>query len=213
MVSASAAKTGRTRAEIIQGWGDKPLYVPNIIRKNAAEVAQGALAQPITNPNLDLNRQTRVFNLQEMGNEFTGLKNAREIKEKIVALAKQQNPIKTSELNVLLNIPESMTKATHLVFANSSQHNRPNREIMQKVVSNIQDIFANAPLVEIEKNTDKKGKPNVESFYHFFFPAIVGGKIETVKVDAESFNDNLDIKDVTLYEMLKKNPRLAHRGF
>jgi hypothetical protein len=197
--------------EILQGW-ENGLTAPNIVRQeNETDVqyeqrmaAQESLGQPITNPNLDIGRQTRVFNLQEMGNEFTGLKTPRELKEKVISLSKQ-NPIKTSELNVLLNIPESMTKAQHVIFANSSNGRRgeTNREITRKTLSNAAEIFAAAPLVEVEKNTDQKNKLGVEAFYHFFFPAIIDGKIETVKVDAESFNDNLDIKDVTLYEIHK----------
>jgi hypothetical protein len=222
VISTWQYRTGISRAQIVNEMApvvsSNPAMIEAITNDSSAVpgapvqmAAQDALGQPMNNPNIQLEQEVPVFDLAKMPNLFEGISQTRDIKKRIVELSKN-NPIKTSELNVLLNIPESMSKARHLVYANSSKRNDDNRTITQGVLSNATEIFAAAPLVEIEKNNRAQEKPDVDSYYHFFFPAKINNMPVTVKVDAESRNGNLEPKEVTLYEIHKGNPQLAPRG-
>lgn len=89
--------------------------------------------------------------------------------------------------------------------ANSSKVETQYQGERNTAVNNITDLLQNSVLIDIDKNRDVKGKPNVDNYLRFYVPVKIGDDVYTVRISAENnskrniFNIlNADVYDVII---------------
>ena len=178
---------------------------------NATQVDESAFNMPITNLNLDLDRQVKVLDLDEMSDELKG----KSTKEIIAHIKEISNGVKvpTADFKAIVGLPDNADTygQRHIIFNGGSWRKR-NVTARNKVLSNLFQVISATRVVEVSPNkkikegnlTDaQKRKNQVEYFYRLFVPVKMNKNLYTLLVTVEDFNRNVKIvpQKVSLYEI------------
>ncbi|MBP3400247.1 MAG: hypothetical protein J6K70_00570 [Selenomonadales bacterium] len=184
---------------------------------DATEVDESAFNMPITNLNLDLDRQVEVLDLDEMDDSLKGA-----TKEDALAYIKNVisgKKMPANDFMAVVGVPTDINNIEkygqkHIIFAKSSQ-DKDSVKARNKVLTNFRKIISATRLLEVSPNKKKapaKGKfaqrrkNKVEHYYRLFVPVKKGGELYTLLVTAEDFNKKVDfaLQNVSLYEITAK---------
>lgn len=175
--------------------------------------AQG-YGQPITNLDLDLDREVDVLDLDTMSNALKG-KSPKEVLAYIKEISDGVQ-VPTADFKAMVGLPKNIDAygQKHIVFSKSNQQ-RKNIVARNKVLTNFFKVIFATRVVEVspnkkikEENLTKtqKRKNEVERFYRLFVPVKMNGHLYTLLLTAEDFNKSVefDAQEVSLYEISAK---------
>lgn len=189
----------------------------------------GGLAQPVTELDVELDKEIPVLDLDAMDTSLVG-KAPNEVLEYIkTKLPKDKIP--TADFKAMIGAPEDSYGQNHLV-RNRSASTEENRDIRNAALSNWDSIIRNSYLIEVIPNTKKaevtkemsrqrrrtqRRKNTIDEFYRMMVPTRFGGELRTLIIVAENIHGKLEVnKDETsAYEIFaakKENHsvRLSH---
>lgn len=175
--------------------------------------AQG-YGQPITNLDLDLDREVDVLDLDTMGNALKG-KSPKEVLAYIKEISDGVQ-VPTADFKAMVGLPKNIDAygQRHIVF-NRGGWKKRNVIARDKLLENFFKVIFATRVVEIspnkkikEENLTKtqKRKNEVSRFYRLFVPVKMNGHLYTLLLTAEDFNKNVEIdaQEVSLYEISAK---------
>ncbi|MBP3400687.1 MAG: hypothetical protein J6K70_02870 [Selenomonadales bacterium] len=184
---------------------------------NATQVDESAFNMPITNLNLDLDRQVEVLDLDDMDDSLKGASQSEALEYIKKVISGKRMP--TKDFRAVVEVPTAIDKfeqygQKHIVYA-QSRLDKDNVKARNKVLTNFEKIISETRLVEISKNKKKKPangkfaqkrKNKVENYYRLFTPIKMGGKLYTLLITAEDFDGNIEfsLKKIKLYEITAK---------
>lgn len=161
-------------------------------------------------PGIDLNERVRVINLSAAIPEVKGW-NVTKLARYVKSLIGNEPSISLDALGIV-GLPSKKKKYSHIA---ASDHKVPGELIPTRnaAVFSIEELLKNSMLVEVEDNTKKGKKPDVESYLKFYVPISANGKLYTVEIITESQEKidpaNVVLADATAYDVKltrKKNP-------
>lgn len=178
---------------------------------DATEVDESGYNHPITNLDLNLDKEVDVLDLDEMSNALKG-KGYKDV----IAYIKENSDnarVPSADFKVMLGLPNYTDTygQRHIVFNNSSKIRR-NVTARDKTLSNLFDVVFASRVVEVSPNkkikegnlTDaQKRKNEVERFYRLFVPVKMKNSLYTLIITAEDFNKNVEIdaQEISLYQI------------
>lgn len=181
---------------------------------NASDAENGMYGQPITNLDLDLDKEVDVLDLDAMGNALKG-KSPKEVLAYIKEISDGVQ-VPTADFKAMVGLPKNIDAygQKHIIFSKSNQQ-RKNIVARNKVLTNFFKVIFATRVVEIspnkkikEENLTKtqKRKNEVSRFYRLFVPVKMNGQLYTLLLTAEDFNKNVEIdaQEVSLYEISAK---------
>lgn len=181
---------------------------------NASDAENGMYGQPITNLDLDLDREVDVLDLDAMGNALKG-KSPKEVLAYIKEISDGVQ-VPTADFKAMVGLPKNIDAygQRHIVF-NRGGWKKRNVIARDKLLENFFKVIFATRVVEIspnkkikEENLTKtqKRKNEVSRFYRLFVPVKMNGHLYTLLITAEDFNKNVEIdaQEVSLYEISAK---------
>ena len=90
----------------------------------------------------------------------------------------------------------------HIV--NSSMYNKSNLAERNTSIKNIVDLIKNSVLIDVEPNSKKNTKPNVDNYLRFYVPIKINNEIYTVRITAENNAQNnlFNILSADVYDLI-----------
>ena len=181
---------------------------------NATQVDESGYNHPITNLDLNLDKEVDVLDLDEMGNALKG-KGYKDV----IAYIKENSDgtqVPTADFKAMVGLPNYTDKygRNHIVFGKPNQK-RINVVARNKVLTNFFKIIFATRVVEISSNKKitqgnltkaQKRKNEVERFYRLFAPVKLNNKLYTILITAEDYNRivEIDAQEISLYEITTK---------
>lgn len=224
-------KAGRMNAILLARYADrmadniakitgKPYTAEDYMRERIYIMADAENAdtqgygQPITNPDLDLDREVEVLDLDTMSDALKG-KSPKEVLAYIKEIS-DNTQVPTADFKAMVGLPKNIDTygQKHIIFSKSNKQ-RKNIVARNKVLANFFKIIFATRVVEVspnkkikEENLTKtqKRKNEVSRFYRLFVPVKMNGNLYTLLITAEDFNKTveIDVQEVSLYEISAK---------
>lgn len=225
-------KAGRMNAILLARYADrmadniakitgKPYTAEDYMRERMYIMADAQNAdtqgygQPITNPDLDLDREVEVLDLDKMSDALKG-KSPKEVLAYIKEIS-DNTQVPSADFKAMVGLPNNIDTygQRHIIF-NKSSRNKRNASARNKTLSNLFDVIFASRVVEVSPNKKiteenlaknltktQKRKNEVERFYRLFVPAKIKGHLYTLLITAEDFNKTVEIdaQEVSLYEI------------
>lgn len=125
---------------------------------NATQVDESAFNMPITNLNLDLDRQVEVLDLDNMNDSLKGANQADALEYIKKVISGKRMP--TKDFRAVVEVPTDIDKfeqygQQHIVYARSSR-GKDNVIARNKTLVNFDEIISATRLIEISPNKKKK---------------------------------------------------------
>ena len=177
-------------------------------------IGDNALHQPVTELDLELDKQIPVLDLDTMD---TSLRN-KEPKE-VIAYIKEKLPrdaIPTADFKAMIGAPNDSYGATHIV-RNKSAAAEENRIARNAALTNIDAVIRHSYLIEVVPNEKiavaqemprwkrkaQRRKNSIDEFYRLIIPVRIDGEQKTLIIVAENKHGKVSINqnETNLYEI------------
>ncbi|GHU00144.1 hypothetical protein FACS1894186_0010 [Alphaproteobacteria bacterium] len=161
------------------------------------------------------NKRVKVVDLT--GNNAVPTKEA--LEAKINGLIKNAKPIPTQSLDKLIDFQDDGRNiAGHLVGSSRQNLNEIEKAQHKMALGSIEDLIRESVFVEKESNAKRPSKPNVEEYYLFYVPVLLGRgekkKAYTVRLVAEKWVGESQLRpDVShLYDVIIEKSVATSKG-